>query len=148
MANHRQRITAIQALVAGSVLGNTPLGAVVNAEFDEAVRAGRVRILNRRYLLQVLHATRALDSALRAFIVHHGIPNGGNSLGSYLYALRNNPLAIPSQLTEAQRLYFQNQIVDARNTYMHQAGAAPLNDNELAILVADMETCLMDVFNL
>lgn len=104
MANHRQRITALQALVAGSVLGGGPLGAIVNAEFEEVVRAGRVRILDRRYLLQVLHATRALDSALRGFIAHHGIPNGGNSLGSYLRALRHNPLPIPSQLSEAQRL--------------------------------------------
>ena len=148
MANHRQRITALQALVAGSVLGGTLLAAAVNAEFDEVARAGRVRILNRRYLLQVLHATRALDSALRGFIAHHGITNAGNSLGSYLYALRNSPLPVPSPLAEAQRLYFQNQIVDVRNTYMHQAGTAPLNDNELVILVADMETCLTDVFNL
>src|SRR5206468_10833498 len=81
-------------------------------------------------------------------IANHGIPNAGNSLGSYLYALRNSPLPVPSPLAEAQRLYFQNQIVDVRNTYMHQAGTAPLNDNELAILVADMETCLTDVFNL
>lgn len=148
MANHRRRVNALRALVAGSVLGANPVAATVDAEFLELIRVGRVRILARRYLLQVLHATRALDSTLRAFLIHHGILGGANALGQYLRALRDNATGIPAALAEAQRANYQNTVVNPRNTFMHQAGAAPLNDAQVANLLAEMDACLVDVFNL
>jgi hypothetical protein len=93
MATHRRRIAALKGLVAGSVLGGTATETRVNAEFDLVVVSGNVRTRSRRYLLQVLHSTRALDSALSAFVAHHAIPNAGHSLGSYLVALRDHTLA-------------------------------------------------------
>jgi hypothetical protein len=148
MANHRQRIDALRALIAGSVLGANPIAPIVDAEFLDCISAGRVRILRRRYLLQVLHSTRALDSALRAFLDHHGILQNQNTLNQYLVALRDNGTGVPMPLPEAQRLYFRQRIVDQRNIFMHRAGAAPLADQDVADLLGEMDACLAVVFSL
>jgi hypothetical protein len=76
------------------------------------------------------------------------VPGRANSLGQYLLVLRRNPTGVPPQLAEAQRAYFQTHIVNPRNTFMHQAGAAPLNDAEVAHLLAEMDACLAVVFAL
>jgi hypothetical protein len=148
VANHRQRITALQALVAGSALGALPVAATIQNEFEQVALSGRVRILNRRFILQILHSTRALDSALRSFVLHHAIPNGGNSLGGYLHALVHHLLPHLNTLPAARRLHFQNQIVAIRNRYLHEAGTFPANDQALATLVGEMEACLTEVFSL
>ena len=150
MATHRQRIIALQTLVAGSVIAGTPQEAVVNNEFGEVIASGYVRRIPRRYLLQVLHSTRALDSALLAFLLHYGIapPLPQRALGRYLRALRDHALLVIGTLPEARRAHYQNAIVNLRNDYMHRAGAAPNNDVEVATLVAEMEACLAEVFTL
>jgi hypothetical protein len=148
MATHRRRIAALKALVSGSVLGGTPTEPTINGEFDQVVASGHVRILQRRYLLQVLHSTRALDSALRAFVAHHGIPSTGSSLGSYLHALQTHTHMGLGRLPAARRTHYQNNIVDVRNLFMHEAGTAPANDAALATLVSEMQACLAEVFAL
>lgn len=148
MATHRRRITALQALVAGSPLSGTANETTVNDEFDLVVRSGYVRITIRRYLLQMLHSTRALDTALAAFLSHHGINPNVSSLGGYLHALANHGNPGLSTLPQLRRQRFQNNIVAIRNHYLHAAGSVPANDAAIAAIVAEMEVCLMEVFNL
>lgn len=147
----KARIGAIKALVSGSVLGGTLHEAIVNAEYDEVYLANRIRRADRKYLMQVLYSTRALDSCLRAFTDHHGIRGNSDTLGAILFRIHDhNRLAgVPiAKLPAARRTYFQNNIVNHRNRYMHQAGQAPANDGEVRTLIGEMDTCLNEVFAL
>lgn len=141
------RISTLQALVAGSAIFANPGAVRVIAEFEEAHKCGRVRKETRRLLLRVLHSTRALDTALQLFVAHHGIP-AGRSLGAYLQALETYKHSTLSLLPGSDRLRYQTDIVDKRNVYIHEAGAFPVNEREIAVLLGDMHLCLQQVFGL
>ncbi|MGH9763152.1 MAG: hypothetical protein ACREDR_10775 [Blastocatellia bacterium] len=149
MSDHKRRIRAIQALVAGSAaLASDPAYGAIQTEFGEVYRARKVRSKQRRRLLQILHSTRALDTSLKRFNIYHSCPRGV-SLGGYLKALQNhNTASLRRRLSATECRRFQNSIVDQRNRYMHEAGAFPLNDNDAAFLFAEMEDCLAIALNL
>lgn len=150
MSAYKRRVDTLKALVAGSVIGtHSAENTLIEEEFDEAGSTMRVPQLRRRKLLQVLHTTRALDSALKCFLTHHGIPLGGRSLGSYLTGLKNNAgHTTLSPLLEVSRLRYQTNIADPRNQYMHQAGAYPNTDGDIMTLVSEMHACLTEVLAL
>jgi hypothetical protein len=145
MSGYRSRVTALQALVAGSRIPAVTAGAVL-AELNEVATSGRVRRLYRRLLLQVLHGTRALDSALVALIVVTG-GAAPTSLGNALVYLQRTGLN-GNRLPEPLRRRYQRDIVAVRNLYMHQAGAFPATVGEVAQLLDDMQACLADALNL
>ena len=150
MSVHQRRIKAIQAVIAGSVIGASPSFSVIASEYEEVLRSNQIQPLGRRRILQVLHSTRALDSALRTFTLHHGCypPQNRRSLGGYLWQLTNNsPLAI-APLSDVERKRFQSSIVHVRNRYMHEAGAYPPGDHQILTLFSEMQTCLFRVLNL
>jgi hypothetical protein len=149
MSHHRRRIRTIQAIIAGSpAIVNDPLYDVIIREFDEVYCARRVRIRDRRRLLQVLHSTRALDTCLRVFIDFHNCPSA-RSLGGYLRSLQNHRSpTLRGRLSHPERHRFQNSITNNRNRYMHEAGAYPTDDNEVAQLLSEMQDCLLIVLAL
>ena len=151
---HKQRVRTLQALVAGlPAVSSSPVGSIVVAEFGEVYLTRKVRIRPRRRLLEIVHAARALDSALAQFVNYHGckapkqkkLPR---NLGAYLIALERHSVPGLGTFAAAQTQSFQQNIVDVRNHYMHEAGAAPSTDTEAATLLAHMAACLTAVSRL
>jgi len=145
VSGHKARVSALQTVVAGSPLPPNDVQRITT-ELTQVYTAGRVRLVGRRLLLQVLHSTRALDSTLAALILAAG-GQGPTSLGNSLNHLRQVGLN-GNRLTETLRIRYQNGIVRPRNVYMHQAGAYPANTTEVGQLLADMQACLVDAINL
>jgi hypothetical protein len=149
MSTHRRRISAIQALIAGSPLASRPSYTPIYNEFNEVMSAGRIRRHDRKRLLQLLHSTRALDSSLQELVDYYGIGHGINrSLGGYLRRFSNHTRPGLTQLPNSLRTYYQNTIVDIRNQYLHEAGTYPMNDAEIRDLLAEMQDCLLNVITL
>jgi hypothetical protein len=141
----------MQALVAGTSFLSTSSN-VIN-EFGEVYAVRKIRNSRRRRLLEIVHSARALDTALLGFITHYNcLPKGQTklptTLGGYLIALKEHKNASIGQLTEAQTLHFQAQIVNQRNIYMHQAFTFPGTDQAVFILIAEMHSCLTVVLAL
>jgi len=142
---HRRRISAMQAIIAGSHIPVSE-AQIVNREFEEVVRADRVRQMPRRLLLQVLHSTRALDSGLSSLIRAAGaVPN--NSLGRMLQQLESSGIH-GNRLPPGTARYFQRRVVNVRNRYMHEAGAFPVAPLEISALLSNMDACLTQSFRL
>lgn len=144
----RRRIETLKVLVDGSIVSTHAIHPYVISEFDLVHEARRVPQLPRRYLLQVLHATRALDSYLSAFNNLHGLAPHARALGQYLTALANHTHAALSHLSELDRLRFQRTIANIRNRFMHEAGAFPVREAEVENLLAEMDALLSLVVTL
>ena len=138
----------MQSLVAGSPVSGTGKHADIQAEFEEVLLVRRVLKRSRKRLLQVLHSTRALDSTLKEFTDLHGCLPQRPSLGSYLHELKSGKCTSLGRISERERKHYQAQIVDLRNSYMHEAGQMPANDSEVLTLLAQMEACLQRVLSL
>jgi hypothetical protein len=150
---HKARVRTLQALVSGlPSLATGPSLTGIRAEFGEVYAVRKVRRATRRRLLEVLHSTRALDTALRAFVAHHGCRTSRvpvpTSLGQYLYALRDHTVAGLGRFTEPQRAHFMSSIVIPRNRYMHEAGLFPTADADIQTLLSEMDACLAAVSRL
>lgn len=141
----RSRVTALQAIVAGSPLPLNDARTVIR-EFQEVLDADRVRRVPRRLLLQVLHSTRALDTGLSALLTAGGvIPS--TSLGRMLRQLES-PGLHGNQLPAGTAAYYQACIVNSRNRYMHEAGTFPSVAMEILTLLSDMDACLTQAYRL
>jgi hypothetical protein len=142
VAGYHKRVAALTALVAGSRVLGAVLG-VVSAEFREVVRVKRVGSIMRRRLLQVLHSTRALDTALAEFTAGHHCQGRARSLNQYLKELtRHSSASLRRQLTISEHGRFKASIANIRNQYMHRAGTFPPTDAEVASLLVEMDDCL------
>lgn len=148
MSVKKRRTDLLAALVGGSVVANDSGYTMILFELNEVYRVHSVEPPRRRYLLQVLHGTRALDSTLKVFVAHHGCPVAGSALGPYLTALANHRLGHLGNLPENSRKRFMRSIVDRRNRYMHEAGAMPATEQEISIVISEMESCLSMVLSL
>lgn len=142
-----RRVETIQALaLSRGFLG--PLQQVVFDELDEVKAVERTPLVRRRHLLQLLHATRALDTTLREFTRTFNCVPKTPSLGGYLVALATSATSTVSPLPEASRTRYQSSIVSRRNRYAHEAGAFPATEAEVGRLLSEMEACLAEVFAL
>ena len=146
---HKSRINTLQAILAGTCIGTAPVGSTIQAEFLAVHQAGRIKTSHRRRILEILHSARALDSALKAFIQHHGCHVPGqrapNTMGGYLHALEKHRVPRLGQINATQRTTFQTAVADKRNTFLHEAGTFPISDIEVATLLSDMHACLTTV---
>ena len=139
----------MQAILAGSPLAGRQNLKFISNELGEVTQSASIFRQGRRQLLQIVHSTRALDTALKELLTSHGIPTGNqNSLGAYLLAFENHSIGGVSKLPKANRQRYQISIVNARNKYMHQAGSFPSNDGEVRSLLSEMQACLIEVFSL
>ena len=135
----------MKAIIAGSHIPVSEAQIVIR-EFEEVVRADRVRQMPRRLLLQVLHSTRALDSGLSSLIGAAGA-TPANSLGRMLYQLETTGIH-GNQFPPGTAAFFQSRIVNVRNRYMHEAGAFPVAPSEISNLLSNMDACLTQSYRL
>lgn len=147
MSTHAKRIATIQALIAGSIVTGAAEYPVISAEFSQVPILGRLRNKARRRLLQVLHSTRAVDTALKCFLLHHGC-TPGTSINRHLAELTKHNAASISQLSKSEHARYRVSIANPRNRYMHVAGAHPVDDAEVATLLGEMDACLARVLAL
>lgn len=153
MSGHSARIRAIEALVAGRpCIAGSAAYPVITREFREVHAVRKIRKSARRRLLEVFHGARALDTLLSTFVNHYGCQVPGKkppkAMGPYLYALRDHTVSGLGHLAEGHRSTFQSNVVTKRNHYLHEAGAFPMTDSEVNVLLADMDTCISIVMAL
>lgn len=132
----KKRIDTLKILVAShpDLMHDARIGDIVK-ELQKVIETKRVAGENR-WLLQVLHTTRALDTCLSRVVANRGIPTTMPSLGGYLIGLRNANIIV-----EHQRSYWKNTIVDPRNGYMHSANNMP-RQGAANSLLDEMDSCL------
>jgi hypothetical protein len=148
MSDYKHRIEAMNTLLGGSVVAGSNAFADIEAEFQEVYRVRWVIPRQRRRLLQILHSTRALDSALAAFVAHHGLIPKGKSLGGYVSILAAHTSNALDVLTKREKQHYQTAIVNRRNLYLHEAGKFPADEGEILDLLAEMQGCLARVLAL
>lgn len=136
----KRRVETLRLLVGqDSALGSSPRLAALYGELNR-VLAVRTAKHDSRWLLSVLHTTRALDTSLSELLHTKGWPAGSN-LNDYLKILANHQV-----LFSAEVVAFRKDIVYKRNKYMHEAGATP-NQLEADLILREMESCLAIVIS-
>jgi hypothetical protein len=136
---YKERVGLLRVLIASHpVLRGSAKSAAIADEINRIATAGRFA-RRSRWLLSVLHTTRTMDTTLSEVLVLKGWSARGKSLGSYLRELEKKRI-----LTNSQVQQYQLSVVDKRNTYMHQAGAAP-SKLEADTILAEMHACVSHV---
>lgn len=149
MSTLRRRLETMKALTVSSteIAASPTTQAAIKWEFDEALSAGNLSFGSRRFLLQVLHSTRALDTFLSSFLSFHAIVPG-KSLRNHLNNLEGYTGNSFSRLPGGRAQYYQNTVIDSRNKYMHQAGTSPQDHFEMVTLLTEMQKCFSEVLSL
>lgn len=132
----KKRVQTLQMMVgAHPALLNEPRTSDVVKELKRVVGTRRITGSDR-WLLQVLHTTRALDTCLSLLVLQRGWTVPTPSLGAYLIRLRNENVIV-----EHQRSHWQSKIVNPRNRYMHSANQMP-QQHTADDLLDEMDACL------
>jgi hypothetical protein len=153
MSNHKSRLDTIRVLLSGSrEIGNAGPYSLILSELNSVMTASMISDDRKRRLLQILYSTRALDTVLITFIRERCefltvaiTPDPGKGMGDYLKWLERNNINGVAKMPGTSREAFMRRIVDKRNRYMHQAGAFPRDDAEVAQLLSEMEACISQV---
>jgi hypothetical protein len=132
----------MQALVRGSTnYGSDPSLNSVDSELDELGRCGRIKPVKRQRLLQVIHASRALDTCLSAVLRGNGVqPNHG--IGKMLDQLKALPPRAKGYMDHPAVTNFKSAIAYKRNRYAHAAGTFPTSTKEVDDIVSEIHSCL------
>jgi hypothetical protein len=147
MSGYKKRIETLQVLVGGSPVRNRPEYRDILHELNEVAGVYRVTPDQRRRFLEAIHASRALESTLSAFLQYYRIRSKA-ALGSYLYELTKHTSTAIGQLDIADRNFYQNNIVKLRNAIAHQANKYPANDGQIRTLLSHLDQCLSRILNL
>lgn len=131
-----KRIDTLRMIVGSHpiLLNDSRTGDVVR-ELQRVVETKRIAG-GDRWLLQVLHTTRALDTCLSRVIAQSGWNLQTPSLGAYLTKLQNKGVIVSHQ-----RNHWQDKLVRPRNTYMHSANQMPPQYVAESIL-DEMDSCM------
>src|SRR5260370_17272227 len=135
---HRRRIDALKTLAIGALPAAD--AGVVNAEFERVTQAGKVRMLHRRYLLEVIHSSRAIDTGLQRYLFHRDSVLKRN-IPAVLTYLRDTGIA-GNRLSFHRYKSHTTNVAKVRNTFAHEAGAFPANSSEVEALLAALDACL------
>lgn len=142
MSARKSRHLLMQALVRGSSIYTARNNLRdVDAELAELGRCARLRPVSRQRLLQVIHASRALDSCLREILKSNGV-NPTHGIGGMLAQLRTLHPSTRGYLDHATANAFRTSIANKRNRYAHNAGSFPSSTLEVDRLVADVYACM------
>lgn len=155
MSHHKKRAKAMEALIAGTpdLHGQTGYPGIFH-DLHELHAVRKVRMNDRRRLLEVFHAARAIDTTLRIFTKMKNCKLSGgkvpDSLGEYLAALNEHSLTPTKMgtLSKALRDQYQTNIAGQRNKYFHQAGLVPPNNQAVEQFVSEVEACVAVVLAL
>ena len=138
-----KRVQLLRAIVAGAKARTAGTGFVhVDLELQEIVGVKRTSPERRRMLLEVLHSTRALDTALKEVLRSHGV-TPQHSLGPILGQLTLLPVGAPGYLTPANRARFHQTVRVARNNLAHNANAFPRSSRETQGILSEIEACFV-----
>src|ERR1700744_3601654 len=130
---YKKRVETTRVLISGhQALASSPRLNDIIAELNYIISSSR-SLRRSGWLLVILHTTRALDTTLKEAINYKGW-RSRQSLGGYLFKFEAESI-----LTRTEKTHYQQNIVDIRNTYMHEAGAMPRRSDADAIL-AEMYT--------
>lgn len=142
MSARRSRHLLMQALVRSSPLfGVRPDLGLVDTELAELGRCTKLQPLYRQRLLQVIHASRAIDTYLSAILTANGqSPKSG--IGGKLHQLKGLPPTVRGHLNHATASAFETAIAHKRNRYAHLAGSFPNSQQEADRFVAEVHACL------
>jgi hypothetical protein len=148
--DRKNRAKTLRTLIQGTMSEySTHWGSVITGEMNELVKTHTVTPPRRRWLLQILHTSRALESCLLCFVNYHGIRDPADrALGQYLTRLTNHPRGPIANLSESSRSKYQAEVVDKRNKYLHVAGAYPNGEPEVGSILGGAEACLVEVLAL
>ena len=142
MSSQRSRHKLMQALVKGTPsYGTDPLLQAVDNELQELGRCVRLQPLTRQRLLQVLHASRAIDTCLRSILLAHGI-TPASGIGKMLHQLRSLSPAKRGYLNHSAAAAFVASIANPRNRYAHTAGSFPSSTQEVDRIVSEVHACM------
>ncbi|HVJ78103.1 MAG TPA: hypothetical protein VM620_09730 [Hyphomicrobium sp.] len=142
MSVRKSRHQAMLALLVGSATyGARREIAQIALELSELGRCSRLQPLNRQRLLQVIHASRAIDTCLSTILAANGI-NPKSGIGGKLYQLNGIPRGRRGHLPTQQAKNFEVAIAHKRNRYTHSAGAFPTSAHEVDTFVSDVQACL------
>jgi hypothetical protein len=130
-----------------AIAGDAVSWSLIKGELNAVVDANRVSIKKRRWLLQVVHCTRALDSGLAVFIREKRIAplsasRAPTALGDYLELLERHSTPGPGKLPRGSAKRYKKTIVKHRNRYMHEAGSYPHDERQIRMLLGEMEVLL------
>lgn len=148
MNTQRQRIQTIIALVnshdayGGSVLNK------LKREFHQVTAVDTISPPNRRNLLKVLHATRALDTSLKTLLSHHHVLGSATTIGQYLVRFRDHTSASIGTIAGSERSRYQRSIATIRNRHLHDADSYPQNESAVNQLISEMQALVSRVVNL
>jgi hypothetical protein len=135
MVNEKRIETLRMIVAAHPLLVNDPRTGDIVRELRRVIETKRIAG-GDRWLLQVLHTTRALDTCLSQVVAQRGWTVQTPSLGAYLSKLKTKAVIV-----EHQRNHWQDNIVRPRNIYMHSANQMPpqhLADS----LLDEMDACI------
>lgn len=144
MSARKSRHMLMQALIRGSVLyGTRPKLRDVDAELAELGRCVRLKPIHRQRLLQIFHASRALDTCLAEFLWSNGVtPQHG--IGKMLNQLKAQQPPLKG-FNNATASAFRSSIADKRNRYAHNAGNFPSSTREVDSLVSEVHSCMTQI---
>ena len=144
----------MRVLIEASAVKDDPTRcSLIAGELNRVTTAQKLTNKNRRWLLQVLHSTRAFDTTLATYVDRRPIisPPGDSpprGLGEYLDLLKRHRTPGLAKLSGTAAKGYKRRIADPRNRYMHEAGAFPASESEVRTLLAEMEVCLTEVLSL
>lgn len=148
MKHLKKQIETLIQILDSTSISQDPNYNKIKSEINEVFSDNKVIKQSKRNLLKITHTTRALDTSMVCFLGYHQILNGEISLGQYLFKLRDHNNKKIDNITEPERNFYQKNIVDLRNSYMHSAGKICTNDQEVNELLNNMQNLLTRVAGL
>lgn len=137
----QRRVLTLRAIAQGArARTGSSVFAHIDYELQELAVVMRVQPERRKHLLQLLHAVRALETALKEVVRSHGI-QPGNSLGRIFRQLEQIPLGQPGYLNSTNARRFNQTIRIARNKFAHEANAFPRSSRETESVLSEIEAC-------
>lgn len=142
MGGKKDRHLTMKALISGSTYyGRAADLNHVDTELTELGRCNRLQPVKRQRLLQILHATRALDTCLHAILSINGkIPQ--HSIGPMLHQLKALPPHVRGYLDDSTVRAFVASISRKRNLYVHRAASFPSSTQEVERVLSEIDACL------
>lgn len=142
MSSRKSRHKLMQVLVKGSAgYGTVPGYNQVESELEELGNCGRIQPLKRQRLLQVIHASRSIDTCLSLILRANGV-NPSYGIGGQLMQLKTLHPSIRGYLDHPTATTFRKSISDRRNIYAHRAGEFPRSTKEVDDFVSEVHACL------
>ena len=131
--------------------GNAEAEARANLVKEELDRVGLVdsmiRSEEQKRLNKVLHATRAMDTGMRAILDRYAVVPGQKSMGGYLAEFRKGKNGCFARLNGELSQRIQDDVVEKRNIFMHAAGKYP-TPAQTNRMLSDVNSYLQTIINL